>query len=107
MPGTPFAIINTQPELAGPGCPCFGVPTALTLGLIGPGGFQIVNIDGSSGGSGQTILANWILNGCDFQTTAPTWAVQRHGRQVQLLRDQKRHGRTAGKQHALPRLRQN
>ena len=69
----PFAIINTQPELAGPGCPCFGVATALTLGLVGPGGFQIVNIDGSRGGSGQSTLADWIRNGCDCQTSAPTW----------------------------------
>src|SRR5579859_7323116 len=69
----PFAVINTQPELAGPGCPCFGVDTKLTLGMIGPGGFQIVDIDGSRGGSGQTILANWIRNGCDCQTSTPAW----------------------------------
>lgn len=69
----PFAVINTQPELAGPGCPCFGVATTLTLGMIGPGGFQILNVDGSKGGSGQSILAAWILNGCDCKTSANGW----------------------------------
>jgi Flp pilus assembly protein TadG len=69
----PFAVINTQPELAGPGCPCFSVSTTLTLDKVGPGGFQIINVDGSKGGSGQSILADWILDGCDCQTSAPVW----------------------------------
>ena len=69
----PFAVINTQPELAGPGCPCFGVSTVLDLNKIGPGGFKIINIDGSRGGSGQKILADWILNGCDCSTPTPDW----------------------------------
>ena len=69
----PFAVINTQPELAGPGCPCYGVQTTLTLNKVGPGGFQILNVDGSRGGSGQSILADWILKGCDCQTDAPAW----------------------------------
>ena len=30
---------------------------------VGPGAFRIVNIDGSYGGTGQTILSDWILNG--------------------------------------------
>jgi Flp pilus assembly protein TadG len=69
----PFAVINTQPELAGPGCPCYGVTTTLTLGKVGPGGFQIINVDGSRGGTGQSILAGWILDGCACETTAPNW----------------------------------
>src|SRR5262249_31357776 len=69
----PFAVINTQPQLAGPGCPCYGVSTQLTLNKVGPGGFQIINVDGSRGGTGQSILAGWILNGCDCQTDAPAW----------------------------------
>ena len=69
----PFAIINTQRELSGTGCPCFGVQTTLQYGKIGPGGFEIINIDGSSGGSGQSILADWILNGCGCSTSTPTW----------------------------------
>jgi len=69
----PFAVINTQPQLGGPGCPCLGVATTLTLNKVGPGGFQILNVDGSRGGTGQSILAGWILDGCDCQTSTPTW----------------------------------
>ncbi len=69
----PFAVINTQPELAGAGCPCLGVPTQLTLNKVGPGGFQVLNVDGSRGGTGQSVLAGWILNGCDCDTTTPVW----------------------------------
>ena len=59
----PFAVDRQHPELAGPGCPCYGVPTSLDLKKTGPGAFRIINIDGSQGGTGQTILADWILNG--------------------------------------------
>jgi hypothetical protein len=69
----PFAVYYTQRELSGTGCPCFNQATTLQYGKVGPGGFQIINIDGSSGGSGQTILANWILNGCDCSTSTPVW----------------------------------
>jgi hypothetical protein len=69
----PFAVINTQPELSGAGCPCLGVPTQLTLNKVGPGGFEVLNVDGSKGGTGQPILAGWILNGCDCDMTAPEW----------------------------------
>ena len=69
----PFAVINTQPELSGPGCPCFGVPTTLDLAMVGPGGFQVLDIDDSQGGVGPGTLANWILNGCDCSTSAPTY----------------------------------
>jgi Flp pilus assembly protein TadG len=69
----PFAIYYTQPELSGPGCPCWGVSTTLGFDKVGPGGFEIINIDGSSGGSGQSTLADWITNGCDCSTTTPVW----------------------------------
>ena len=69
----PFGIINTQPELAGPGCPCFGTSTTLDLGKVGPGGFGIINIDGSQGGNGPGTLADWIENGCDCSTATPVW----------------------------------
>jgi Flp pilus assembly protein TadG len=69
----PFAVYYTQQELSGTGCPCFGKQTTLQYGKVGPGGFQIINIDGSQGGSGQTILANWILNGCNCSTATPVW----------------------------------
>jgi Putative Flp pilus-assembly TadE/G-like len=69
----PFAVYYTQRELSGTGCPCFGVQTTLQYGKVGPGGFQLINIDGSTGGTGQSILADWILNGCSCSTTTPTW----------------------------------
>src|SRR5262249_54553926 len=69
----PLAVYYTQPELSGAGCPCFGVSTKLSYNKVGPGGFEIINIDGSSGGSGQTTLANWIINGCSCTTNAPVW----------------------------------
>ncbi len=69
----PFGVVNTQPELSGPGCPCFGTATTLTLGKVGPGGFGIINIDGSSGGTSPGTLAAWIQNGCSCATAAPVW----------------------------------
>jgi hypothetical protein len=66
----PFGVINTQPELA---CQCWGVPTQLTVGKTGPGGFDLINIDGSRGGTSPGTLAQWIQYGCSCTTTAPTW----------------------------------
>ncbi len=59
----PFAVDRLHPELTGPGCPCYGVATSLDLKKSGPGAFRIINLDGSSGGTGQTILSDWILHG--------------------------------------------
>lgn len=60
----PIAVRNTHPRLADPGCPCFNDPTTLPLGKTGaPGAFSLVNVDGSKGGTGPPILADWILNG--------------------------------------------
>jgi Flp pilus assembly protein TadG len=69
----PFAVYYTQPELAGPGCPCYGVQTTLSYNKVGPGGFEIIDIDGSRGGTGQSILGDWILNGCGCSTATPNW----------------------------------
>ena len=33
----PFGVINTQPELSGSGCPCFGTNTTLDQTKIRPG----------------------------------------------------------------------
>jgi len=69
----PFGVVNTQPELAGTDCPCFGGPTTLTIGKTGPGGFDIINIDGSRGGTSPGTLGDWIENGCSCTTATPVW----------------------------------
>jgi Flp pilus assembly protein TadG len=66
----PFGVINTQPELASKS---WGAQTTLDLNIIGPGGFGIINIDGSSGGTSPGTLASWIVNGCDCSTATPVW----------------------------------
>jgi hypothetical protein len=68
----PFAIYYVQPELSGRGC-LLGVSTTLSFNKVGPGGFEIINIDGSSSPSGQSVLASWITNGCDCSTATPVW----------------------------------
>jgi hypothetical protein len=69
----PFGVINTQPQLSGSGCPCYGVTTSLTVGTTGPGGFGLVNVDGSSGPQSPSKIAGWITNGCSCSTAAPVW----------------------------------
>jgi Flp pilus assembly protein TadG len=74
----PFAVYYTQPELTGQGCgtpgtPCWGQATTLDFGKVGPGGFEIINVDGSSGGTSPATLASWIENGCDCSTATPVW----------------------------------
>jgi len=74
----PFAVYYTQPELTGQGCgtpgsPCWGQPTTLDFGKVGPGGFEIINVDGSSGGTSTAVLESWIQNGCSCSTAAPVW----------------------------------
>jgi Flp pilus assembly protein TadG len=72
----PFAVINTQPQLVGAGCPCFGAANTTTLDETkgaGPGAFQLINIDGSTGGTSPDTLASWITNGCGCTESAPLW----------------------------------
>src|SRR5262249_32390337 len=60
----PFAVVNTQPELVcGQACWNSSNPTTLDLLKIGPGGFKIINIDGSVGGTQNQVLAGWIADG--------------------------------------------
>ena len=63
----PIGVHVLNPKLKGnPTCPCFGSgqPTTLPLGKTGaPGAFDLLNIDGSHGGTGQAIIADWILHG--------------------------------------------
>jgi Putative Flp pilus-assembly TadE/G-like len=61
----PIGVDRLHPMLSGGGCPCFDESTTLDLKKIGPGAFRILNIDGSHGGTGQTILAGWINKGYD------------------------------------------
>jgi hypothetical protein len=69
----PFGVVDTQPELAGPDCPCFGGSTTLTIGKTGPGGFDIIDIDGSHGGASPGTVGEWIENGCSCETSTPVW----------------------------------
>jgi Flp pilus assembly protein TadG len=63
----PIGVNLRHPKLKGtPSCPCFGVgnETTLPLGKTGaPGSFDLLNIDGSKGGTGGQTLADWIIHG--------------------------------------------
>jgi len=63
----PIGVNLKHQDLKGtPACPCFGPGnvTTLPLGKNGaPGSFDLINIDGSKGGTGGQILADWILHG--------------------------------------------
>ena len=61
----PFGIAKSEPFLSGPGCPCYFLQTSFDLGKVGPGGFEVINIDGSRGGTGPDTLSSWILDGLD------------------------------------------
>jgi Flp pilus assembly protein TadG len=62
----PIAVAKTHPMLAGTGCPCFDQPTTIPLGKNGmPGAFDLVNLDGSRGGTSPGILEDWIMRGFD------------------------------------------
>ena len=64
----PIGVNVKHPMLKGgpASCPCYGsaFETTLPLGKTGaPGSFDLLNIDGSKGGTGGQILADWILHG--------------------------------------------
>jgi Flp pilus assembly protein TadG len=65
----PIGVNLAHPKLKGtPGCPCFGTGnlTTLPLGKTGvPGGFDVINVDSSRGGTGPSTLSDWILKGLD------------------------------------------
>ena len=65
----PIGVNILNPKLKGTStCPCFGGTnlTTLPLGKTGaPGAFDLLNIDESHGGTGPSILADWILKGYD------------------------------------------
>lgn len=57
--------VDIQHPMLQCGLPCFGTPTTLDLERVGPGAFRLINIDGSRGGTGPPILADWIERGYD------------------------------------------
>ena len=62
----PIAVQNTQPMLAGPGCPCFGpgYQTTLPLRSAAPGGFALVDLSRSGNGvTSSDAIAEWIVHG--------------------------------------------
>lgn len=61
----PIAVEIQHQYLSGTNCPCFGQATTLDLKKTGPGAFRLVNLDGSQGGTGPQILADWMLKGFD------------------------------------------
>src|ERR671934_2817213 len=62
----PITIKNTEPMLAGSGCPCFGPGNETTLPLRtgAPGGFALVDLSGNgNGNTSNDAIADWIVNG--------------------------------------------
>ena len=59
----PFGVDEQHEMLQCEPVPCFGEETTLELDKVGPGAFRILNVDGSHGGTGPAILADWIENG--------------------------------------------
>ena len=66
---SPIGVNLSHPDLSGQisgtPCPCFGVQTTLTLNKVGPGGFKLLDIDGSFGGINPHTLGDWMTNGLD------------------------------------------
>ena len=59
----PFGVDEQHPMLQCQPSPCFEQETTLELDKVGPGAFRLINIDGSHGGIGPPVLADWILRG--------------------------------------------
>jgi hypothetical protein len=61
----PIAVDIEHPLLKCTPLPCFNEATTLDLQKVGPGAFRLLNLDGSKGGTGGKISADWILRGFD------------------------------------------
>jgi hypothetical protein len=65
----PIVVKNMHPDLLGRvGCPCFGAGNQTTIPLAkngAPGAFDLLNLDGTRGGTSPGTLASWMLNGYD------------------------------------------
>lgn len=68
----PFGIDKKQAELQCAPIPCTN-DTDLDLEKVGPGAFRILNIDGSSGGTGTQILGDWVMHGFDGMMPVNQW----------------------------------
>jgi Flp pilus assembly protein TadG len=62
---SPIAIHSGEAALQCDPAPCSEDEVTLDLGKVGPGGFQLLNIDGSTGGTSTQTLADWIQYGYD------------------------------------------
>jgi hypothetical protein len=98
----PFGVNKSQAQLSGSGCPCYGVSTQLTVGQVGPGGFGLVNIDGSSGPQNPSTIAGWITNGCSCSTVTPKWLYGSPGARFNSSAVQNAMSRTIGKTMLFP-----
>lgn len=61
----PIGVDRSHPLLQCLPQPCFDRATTLDLEKVGPGAFRLINIDGSRGGTGPPILADWVNRGFD------------------------------------------
>jgi secretion/DNA translocation related TadE-like protein len=65
----PIVVRNIHPKLLGTKtCPCFGSNNQTTIPLDrngAPGAFDLLNLDGTKGGTGSQTLAGWMLKGYD------------------------------------------
>jgi Flp pilus assembly protein TadG len=63
----PIVVKDTHPLIHGTGgCPCFNQVTTINLSKAGaPGAFDLINLDGSHGGTSPGTLADWMLHGFD------------------------------------------
>ncbi len=61
----PIVVNEQHPLIHGTGgCPCFTEMTTIPLGKNGaPGAFDLINLDGSRGGTSPGTLASWMLDG--------------------------------------------
>jgi hypothetical protein len=63
----PIGVDERHAFISGADCPCFDLETELELGKVAPGGFRLINLDGSKGGTSGAILADWMLHGLDAE----------------------------------------
>ncbi len=68
----PIAVDVKHPLLACKPLPCSD-ETELDLEKVGPGAFRLLNLDGSRGGTGQNILADWVNGGYDGYMPVNQW----------------------------------